>query len=39
MAPMTEGKNGEALASRLWKELMNELSFAKVDEILQAAKA
>lgn len=38
MAPMTQGKNGEALVGRLWRELMNELSFANVDGIRQAAK-
>ncbi|KAL8654554.1 MAG: hypothetical protein Q9210_001426 [Variospora velana] len=38
LAPMVTGKEGDAIASRLWKELMNELAFANVDEILRATK-
>lgn len=38
VATMVTGKEGEAIASRLWKELMDELAFANVNEILRATK-
>lgn len=35
---MVSGKEGKAIASRLWKELMHELAFTNVDEILRTTK-
>ncbi|KAL9599461.1 MAG: hypothetical protein Q9219_003800 [cf. Caloplaca sp. 3 TL-2023] len=34
IASLVESKKGERLTSRLWQELLDELSFANVDEIL-----
>lgn len=36
MAPTVYTPEGKTITERLWKETMAELSFAKVDEILNA---
>ena len=38
MAPLVEGKKGEAIADKLWGETMAELSFANVEETLVKVK-